>query len=73
MHDPSTWIHFKAEGEVEFKSILFAPSKAPYDLYDKYYGETKHLVYYRINAIELDMRQMFVMVYIARRGHGLGI
>ena len=38
-HDPSIWIHFKAEGEVEFKSILFAPSMAPYDLYDKYYGE----------------------------------
>lgn len=37
--DASTWIHFKAEGEVEFKSILFAPSRAPYDLYDRYYGE----------------------------------
>ena len=21
--DPSTWIHFRAEGEVEFKSILY--------------------------------------------------
>lgn len=45
MHDPSTWIHFKAEGEVEFKSILFAPSKAPYDLYEKYYGENGTLAY----------------------------
>ena len=39
--DASTWIHFKAEGEVEFKSILFAPSKASYDFYDKYYGENR--------------------------------
>ncbi|CAN0487121.1 unnamed protein product, partial [Discosporangium mesarthrocarpum] len=35
----SSWIHFKAEGEVEFKSILFVPSSAPYDLYDRFYGE----------------------------------
>lgn len=35
-----TLIHFKAEGEVEFKSILFVPGKAPFDLYDRYYGET---------------------------------
>lgn len=33
--DASTWIHFKAEGEVEFKSILFAPSTAV-GLYDNY-------------------------------------
>lgn len=42
-NDAATWIHFKAEGEVEFKSILFAPSKAPHDLYDKYYGELSWL------------------------------
>lgn len=35
-----TLIHFRAEGEVEFKSILFVPGKAPFDLYDRYY-ETK--------------------------------
>jgi len=27
---PSGHIHFKAEGEVEFKSILYIPKKAPY-------------------------------------------
>lgn len=43
-HSPaSTWIHFKAEGEVEFKSILFTPSKAPFDLYDKYYGTLRYV------------------------------
>lgn len=26
--DPLEYIHFKAEGEVEFKSILFTPKKA---------------------------------------------
>lgn len=36
--DPLAWTHFKAEGEVEFKSILFIPSKAPYNQYDQYYN-----------------------------------
>jgi len=36
---PQAWIHFKAEGEMEFKSILFVPGEAPFDLYDQYYSE----------------------------------
>jgi HSP90 family molecular chaperone len=38
-NDPQTWIHFKAEGEMEFKSILFVPGEAAYDLYDTYYSQ----------------------------------
>jgi heat shock protein 90kDa beta len=34
--DPMTWTHFKAEGDIEFKSILFIPGKAPLDLYQKF-------------------------------------
>merc|ERR1712151_1454489 len=34
---PATWTHFKAEGEIEFKSILFVPKKAAHDQYDNYY------------------------------------
>jgi heat shock protein beta len=33
--DPATWIHFRAEGEVEFKSILYIPSEAPHDVSPK--------------------------------------
>lgn len=33
--NPSTWIHFKAEGDVEFKSILFVPTESK-NLYDDY-------------------------------------
>eukprot|EP01033_Poteriospumella_lacustris_P011964 gene11965-8542_t len=33
--DAASWIHFKAEGEVEFKSILYVPAEA-LNLYDEY-------------------------------------
>uniref|UniRef100_A0A8C4QUF9 Heat shock protein 90, beta (grp94), member 1 n=1 Tax=Eptatretus burgeri TaxID=7764 RepID=A0A8C4QUF9_EPTBU len=34
--DPMAWIHFTAEGEVTFKSILFVPKAAPRGLFDEY-------------------------------------
>ena len=30
--DPSTWIHFRGEGDVEFTSVLFIPKRAPKDV-----------------------------------------
>ena len=35
--EPSTWIHFKAEGEVEFTGLMFVPERASYDNLDKFY------------------------------------
>lgn len=34
--DPLAHIHFMAEGEVTFKSILFVPTSAPRGLFDEY-------------------------------------
>lgn len=34
--DPMAYIHFTAEGEVTFKSILFVPTSAPRGLFDEY-------------------------------------
>merc|ERR1712194_880970 len=31
------YTHFNAEGEIEFKSILFLPKKAPFDMMDNYH------------------------------------
>merc|ERR1712070_502453 len=35
--DPLAYTHFDAEGEIEFKSILFLPKKAPFDMMDNYH------------------------------------
>jgi heat shock protein beta len=44
--DPSVWSHFKAEGEIEFRSILYVPTKAPFDLFENYYGKSGSLRLY---------------------------
>merc|ERR1712186_146682 len=35
--DPLAYTHFNAEGEIEFKSILYLPKKAPMDMMDNYW------------------------------------
>merc|ERR1711998_641798 len=35
--DPLAYTHFNAEGEIDFKSILYLPKKAPFDMMDNYW------------------------------------
>jgi len=44
--DPLAHIHFKAEGDVDFKSILFVPSRAPSNLFENYYAKVSTLKLY---------------------------
>lgn len=44
--NPLAYTHFSAEGEIEFKAILFIPSNAPYDLFENYYGKSSALKLY---------------------------
>jgi len=44
--EPLTHTHFSAEGEVEFKSILYIPKEAPSDLYQDYYKKQSNLKLY---------------------------
>jgi heat shock protein beta len=45
-NDPLAHSHFSAEGEIEFKAILYVPGEAPYDLFENYYGKSSALKLY---------------------------
>jgi molecular chaperone HtpG len=49
--DPLRRIVFKAEGTSEFRSVLFFPSRAPFNLY---YGDADH-------GVDLYIRKVFIM------------
>jgi heat shock protein beta len=49
---PLDKIHFTAEGEIQFRSILFIPKKAPSDLYDKLQAKQ--------NNLRLYVRRVFI-------------
>ncbi|KAF5740875.1 Endoplasmin-like protein [Tripterygium wilfordii] len=50
---PLSWSHFTAEGDVEFKAVLFVPPKAPHDLYESYYNSNK-------SNLKLYVRRVFI-------------
>ncbi|XP_050233846.1 endoplasmin homolog [Mercurialis annua] len=50
---PMAWSHFTAEGDVEFKAVLFVPPKAPHDLYESYYNAQK-------SNLKLYVRRVFI-------------
>lgn len=49
---PMIYSHFTAEGEVTFKSILYVPKAAPFDLFSNYNK--------KIDAIKLYVRRVFI-------------
>merc|ERR1712054_84691 len=63
-NDPATWIHFKAEGEVEFKSILYVPNEAPFDMYDNYYQKNAQLRLYVRKVLITDEFEDLVPRYL---------
>jgi len=45
-NEPLAHTHFSAEGEIEFKSILYMPGESPADLFENYYGASSSLKLY---------------------------
>lgn len=47
------WSHFKAEGDVEFRALLYIPDRAPFDFYDRYYEK-------EAKGVRLYVRRVFI-------------
>jgi molecular chaperone HtpG len=49
--DPLFWFHTKAEGSLEYTTLFYIPSKAPFDLYQADYK----------TAVKLHVKRVFIM------------
>merc|ERR1712137_185259 len=52
--DPLAHVHFNAEGEIEFKSVLFLPKKAPFDQMDNYWTKKSEIKLYVRRVLVAD-------------------
>jgi len=62
--DPLTWIHFQAEGEIEFKSILYVPGQAPRDLYTRFENKQADIKLYVRKVLITDDFDDFLPRYL---------
>ncbi|DBA03423.1 TPA: hypothetical protein N0F65_002831 [Lagenidium giganteum] len=62
--DPLSWIHFTAEGEIEFKSILYIPGRAPHDLYQRFENKNADIKLYVRKVLITDEFDDFLPRYL---------
>jgi heat shock protein beta len=62
--EPLEKIHFTAEGEITFRSILYVPKKAPAGLYDKFYERSTSLRLYVRRVLISDEFDDFLPRYL---------
>ena len=61
---PLTHIHFTAEGEITFRSILFIPKEPPAGMYDKFYDKSTALKLYVRRVLISDEFDDFLPRYL---------
>merc|ERR1712066_278481 len=62
--DPLAYTHFNAEGEIEFKSILFLPKKAPFDMMDNYWTKKSEVKLYVRRVLVADKFEELLPRYL---------
>merc|ERR1712010_419411 len=62
--DPLAYTHFNAEGEIEFKSILFLPKKAPFDMMDNYHTKKSEIKLYVRRVLVAEKFQELLPRYL---------
>lgn len=60
--DPLTWSHNKVEGKTEYTSLLYIPSKAPFDLWNR--EQTNGLKLYVQRVFIMDDAEQFLPTYL---------
>lgn len=66
--DPLSHIHFTAEGEVTFKSILFVPAAAPRGLFDEYGSKKNDFIKVFVWSVKLFL---FILIIFQNKSHDL--
>jgi len=60
--EPITWAHNRVEGNLEYTSLLYLPSKAPYDLWNR--EAPKGLKLYVQRVFIMDQADQFLPLYL---------
>ncbi|PXF29426.1 heat shock protein 90 [Pokkaliibacter plantistimulans] len=60
--DPLTWSHNKVEGKLEYSSLLYVPSQAPFDLWNR--EAPKGLKLYVQRVFIMDQADQFLPLYL---------
>jgi len=61
-NDPLLWMHNKVEGKLDYTSLLYIPSKAPFDLWNR--EATRGLKLYVQRVFIMDDAEQFLPLYL---------
>jgi len=61
-NDPALWMHNRVEGKLDYTSLLYIPSKAPFDLWNR--DVTRGLKLYVQRVFIMDDAEQFLPLYL---------